>query len=66
MRPPYGAYDETTVQAAYEAGWTTIMWTGTGNDTQPEADEISICNFPEKASGRFRNQLVGTKAQPIV
>ncbi|MCB8965763.1 MAG: polysaccharide deacetylase family protein [Ardenticatenaceae bacterium] len=44
MRPPYGAYNEVSVQAAYEAGWTTVMWSGTGGDTEPEASEISICN----------------------
>jgi peptidoglycan/xylan/chitin deacetylase (PgdA/CDA1 family) len=43
MRPPYGAYNEASVQTTYEAGWTTIMWSGTGVDTAAEATEISIC-----------------------
>ena len=44
MRPPYGAYHEATVQTAYEAGWSTVIWTGTGIDTAPDASESSICN----------------------
>jgi peptidoglycan/xylan/chitin deacetylase (PgdA/CDA1 family) len=44
LRPPYGGYSEETVQAAYEAGWTTVTWSGTGADTIPDADEITICN----------------------
>ena len=44
MRPPYGAYHEATVQTVYEAGWSTVIWTGTGIDTAPDASESSICN----------------------
>lgn len=43
LRPPYGGYSEATVQAAFEAGWTTVIWSGTGLDTQPGADEDVIC-----------------------
>ncbi|MCL4264404.1 MAG: polysaccharide deacetylase family protein [Anaerolineae bacterium] len=44
LRPPYGGYSEETVQAAYTAGWTTVMWSGHGLDTSPDADERTICN----------------------
>jgi peptidoglycan/xylan/chitin deacetylase (PgdA/CDA1 family) len=44
FRPPYGGYSTETVQTAYETGWTTVMWSGSGLDTSPDADEISICN----------------------
>lgn len=44
LRPPYGGYSESTVQAAYEAGWTTVMWSGSGADTNPNASEETICN----------------------
>lgn len=44
LRPPYGGYSEETVQAAYEAGWTTVMWSGSGMDTISGADETTICN----------------------
>ncbi|MBX3056789.1 MAG: polysaccharide deacetylase family protein [Anaerolineae bacterium] len=44
LRPPYGGYSEETVQAASTAGWTTVMWSGHGLDTNPDADERTICN----------------------
>lgn len=44
MRPPYGGYSDETVQASYEAGWTTVMWSSGGADTAPGADGTSICN----------------------
>lgn len=44
MRPPYGRYSQTAVQAAYEAGWTTVLWTSSGVDTDPDANETTICN----------------------
>jgi hypothetical protein len=43
MRPPYGLYSSENVQAAYEAGWTTVIWTASGEDTLPEATEASVC-----------------------
>ncbi len=44
LRPPYGGYSEETVQTAFAAGWTTVIWSGSGADTAPGADEVSICN----------------------
>ena len=44
MRPPYGAYNEATVQTTFAAGWSTVIWTGTGMEVDAEATESSICN----------------------
>ena len=44
MRPPYGAYSDETVQTAFATGWSTVIWTGTGIDTAPDATESTICN----------------------
>jgi peptidoglycan-N-acetylglucosamine deacetylase len=44
MRPPYGLYSQENVQAAYEAGWTSVIWTATAEDTLPVVTEESICN----------------------
>ena len=42
LRPPFGAYSDASVLAAYEAGYTTVIWSGSADDwrTGMGADEM--------------------------
>lgn len=50
VRPPFGSRSDLSVQAAYEAGWTTVIWSGSTNDWQHEATEDSMCELLRSAS----------------
>lgn len=43
FRPPFGGYTETSLQVAYEAGWTTVIWTGSSNDWRSNMDADKMC-----------------------
>ena len=43
FRPPFGAYSEVSQQAAWEAGWTTVIWTGSAEDWREGVDEDKMC-----------------------
>ncbi|MEM8858635.1 MAG: polysaccharide deacetylase family protein [Chloroflexota bacterium] len=43
MRPPFGSRSEISIQAAYEEGYSTLIWTGSTEDWRPEADVNSMC-----------------------
>ncbi|MCB8965478.1 MAG: polysaccharide deacetylase family protein [Ardenticatenaceae bacterium] len=43
LRPPFGSYSETSVQAAYAAGYTTVIWTGSANDWRSGMDADKMC-----------------------
>ncbi len=43
LRPPYGSYTRETLVAAREAGYVTIIWTGSGEDWRPGMDADKIC-----------------------
>lgn len=43
FRPPYGARSAETIQTAYDAGWTTVIWTGSTDDWRPEFGVEEMC-----------------------
>ena len=44
FRPPYGSRNDASVQAAYEAGWSTIIWSGSSEDWRgDETDADLMC-----------------------
>ncbi|MEM9773792.1 MAG: polysaccharide deacetylase family protein [Chloroflexota bacterium] len=43
MRPPFGSRSEISVQAAYEEGYSTIIWTGSTEDWRDNANVNSMC-----------------------
>lgn len=47
FRPPFGNKSEASVQVAYDAGWSTVTWSGGSNDFvegTPEEIQNSICS----------------------
>ena len=47
FRPPFGNKSEASVQVAYDAGWSTVTWSGGSNDFvegTPEEVQNSICS----------------------
>lgn len=43
LRPPFGSRSDVSLAAAYEAGWTTVIWSGSPEDWRPEFDEDAMC-----------------------
>lgn len=46
LRPPFGNVSEVSLAAAFEAGWTSVRWSGGSDDTvtgTPEEVEDAIC-----------------------
>lgn len=43
LRPPFGLYSDASLQAAYAAGYTTVIWSGSANDWQPGMDADKMC-----------------------
>lgn len=43
LRPPFGAYSEASLRAAYEAGYTTVIWSGSANDWRTGMDADEMC-----------------------
>ncbi len=43
LRPPFGSRSDVSLAAAYEAGWTTVIWSGSPEDWRPEFDEDQMC-----------------------
>ncbi len=43
LRPPFGSRSDVSLAAAYEAGWTTVIWSGSPEDWRPEFDEDMMC-----------------------
>jgi len=43
LRPPFGSRSETSIQTAYENGWTTVAWTGSADDWREEYTEDLMC-----------------------
>lgn len=43
LRPPFGSRSDISLAAAYEAGWTTVIWSGSPEDWRPEFDEDAMC-----------------------
>jgi len=43
LRPPFGSYSEASVQAAYTAGYTTVIWTGSADDWRSDMDADKMC-----------------------
>ena len=44
LRPPFGARNETSIQASADAGWTTIVWSGSPDDWRTEYGVEEMCN----------------------
>lgn len=43
LRPPFGSRSVESVQAAYDVGWTTVIWSGSTEDWRVDATEESMC-----------------------
>ncbi len=43
LRPPFGSYSDVSMQAAYDAGYTTVIWTGSSNDWRSNMDADKMC-----------------------
>lgn len=43
LRPPYGSSAVGSIAAAYEAGYTTVIWTGSANDWRQGMDADKMC-----------------------
>lgn len=43
LRPPFGAYGETSLETAYAAGYTTVIWSGSSNDWRSGMDADKMC-----------------------
>jgi peptidoglycan/xylan/chitin deacetylase (PgdA/CDA1 family) len=43
LRPPFGSRSDVSLAAAYDAGWTTVIWSGSPEDWRPEFDEDAMC-----------------------
>jgi peptidoglycan/xylan/chitin deacetylase (PgdA/CDA1 family) len=43
LRPPFGSYSETSLRAAYEAGYTSVIWSGSANDWRSGIDADGMC-----------------------
>ncbi len=43
VRPPFGSRSEISVQAAYEVGYSTVIWTGSTEDWREGANAESMC-----------------------
>lgn len=43
MRPPFGSRSDISIQAAYEEGYSTIIWTGSTEDWREDANANSMC-----------------------
>lgn len=50
LRPPFGSRSDVSLAAAYEAGWTTVIWSGSPEDWRPEFDEDAMCRTLLKSS----------------
>jgi peptidoglycan/xylan/chitin deacetylase (PgdA/CDA1 family) len=37
LRPPFGSRSEESIRVAYEAGWSTVIWSGSTNDWQQDS-----------------------------
>ncbi len=42
FRPPYGSRSDASVQAAYEAGWSTIIWSGSSEDWRGDETNANL------------------------
>lgn len=43
LRPPFGSYSDVSLEAAYAAGYTTVIWTGSSNDWRSNMDADIMC-----------------------
>lgn len=43
LRPPFGLYSDESAQAAYAAGYTTVIWSGSSNDWRSGMDATKMC-----------------------
>ncbi|MGB1251752.1 MAG: polysaccharide deacetylase family protein [Candidatus Promineifilaceae bacterium] len=43
MRPPFGSRSDISLATSYAGGWTTVIWSGSGDDWRAEYDEDAIC-----------------------
>ena len=50
LRPPFGSRSDESVQAAYEAGWTTIIWSGSADDWREDATADRMCQTMREGS----------------
>ncbi|GAB4151031.1 MAG: hypothetical protein Fur0021_14500 [Candidatus Promineifilaceae bacterium] len=50
LRPPYGSRSDESVRAAYEAGWTTVIWSGSADDWREDATADRMCQTMREGS----------------
>ena len=43
LRPPFGSRSDVSVQASADAGWSTVIWSGSPDDWRPEFDTEDMC-----------------------
>lgn len=43
LRPPFGSRSEVSIQAAADAGWTTVIWSGSAEDWRSEFGTEEMC-----------------------
>ncbi|MFT5195991.1 MAG: peptidoglycan/xylan/chitin deacetylase (PgdA/CDA1 family) [Cellvibrionaceae bacterium] len=43
LRPPFGSRSDVSIQAAYEAGYSTIIWSGSTEDWREGANVETMC-----------------------
>lgn len=43
LRPPFGSRSEVSIQASADAGWTTIIWSGSPDDWRTEYGTEEMC-----------------------
>ncbi len=44
LRPPFGSRSEVSTQASFDAGWNTVIWSGSPDDWRTEFDVEDMCN----------------------
>lgn len=44
LRPPFGSRSPESIQAAFDAGYTTVIWTSSTDDWRPEYTADDMCN----------------------
>ena len=44
LRPPFGSRSEVSIQASADAGWSTVIWSGSPDDWRPEYDAEDMCD----------------------
>lgn len=50
LRPPFGSRSDESVRAAYEAGWTTVIWSGSADDWREDATADRMCQTMREGS----------------